>query len=499
MPTASLDLQTPVIIAVGQCNQRVDQGAESLEPVDLMVNALELARADAGDARVLTELDEIRCVHVFSWRYRDPGRLVAQRLGLGPIPTTFTSVGGNVPQMLINEAARDIASGNAELIAITGAEAVRSRQAQKRAGVEPDWVVQGDDIEPTRVAGSIDALLLHEEIQKGIALPVQLYPIFESAWRASQNMSLQENNDAIATLWSRFSQIAAANPHAWHRRALTPDELLSPAEGNRMIGYPYRKYLNSYEALDQGAAVIVASLGKARALGIADDRLVFLAAGTDAHDAQFVSHRSTLAGSPAIRIAGRRVMELAGVQPDDLDLIDVYSCFPSAVQIAAHELGFGTDRDLTVTGGLSFAGGPWSNYVTHSVATMTEQLREHRGVGLITANGGFLTKHAFGVYTTEPPKRRFQWESPQNEIDSIDEVKFCDHYEGNAVVEGCTVMHSRTDEPERAIVAVRTDDGQRAWAFSTDADTMQALMTDETVGRTVALTLDDTFTLTDET
>src|SRR4029077_19523522 len=118
-------------------------------------------------------------------------------------------------------------------------------------------------------------------------------------------------------------------------------------------------------------------------------------AGTDAHDHYFVSNRDDLGGSPGMRIAGRRALELANVDADDLAHVDLYSCFPSAVEISAHELGLGTDRPLTVTGGLSFAGGPWNNYVMHSIATMAERLREAPGArGLVTANGGFITKHA---------------------------------------------------------------------------------------------------------
>ena len=37
------------------------------------------------------------------------------------------------------------------------------------------------------------------------------------------------------------------------------------------------------------------------------------------------------------------------------------------------------ERDLTVTGGMTFAGGPWNNYVTHGVATMVGVLREDPG------------------------------------------------------------------------------------------------------------------------
>ena len=164
-------------------------------------------------------------------------------------------------------------------------------------------------------------------------------------------------------------------------------------------------------------------LGRAgRSLGVPSDRWVFPQAGSDAHDTPFVSNRRDFRSSPAIQAAGPAALRLAGVDVDDVSHVDLYSCFPSAVQIAAAELGLRLDRPLTITGGLSFAGGPWNNYVMHSIATMVDRLRDDAGsVGLITANGGFVTKHAFGVYATTPPKAtgRFEWTSPQAEVDAV--------------------------------------------------------------------------------
>jgi len=200
------------------------------------------------------------------------------------------------------------------------------------------------------------------------------------------------------------------------------EEIWQPGPDNRMISWPYTKLMNSNNMVDQGAALILTSVGKAEALQIPKERWVFPYAGTDAHDTYLIGERASFSGSPAIRIAGRRALELTGLGIDDIDTVDVYSCFPSAVQVAARELGLGLDdatRPLTVTGGLTFAGGPWNNYVSHSIATMAEQLVANPGqVGLITANGGYLTKHSFGVYSTQPPAHEFRWEDVQSEVDA---------------------------------------------------------------------------------
>ncbi len=447
--TGSLDDRQPVIVGVGQLNQRVDDGAESLEPVDLMVEALRRAVKDCGTDAVVDAVDSVRAVHVFGWRYRDPARLVAQRLGCPDAATVATNIGGNVPQMVVNGACRDIAAGDAEVVLVTGAEAGRSKARHRRAGTTPDWTVQGDDVEPDAWANADTPLILPAEVGRGVAMPIQIYPLFESAWRASQGWSVAEDRRRIAELMARFSEVAAANPHAWRQEALTPEQIDSPADGNRMIGFPYRKVVNSNESVEQGAGLIICSAGKARSLGIPAERWVFPVAGTDGADAQYVSNRATFSGSPAIRIAGGRALSLAGVEAEALDHVDLYSCFPVAVQVAAHELGLSTDRDLTVTGGLPFAGGPWSNYVTHSIATMVERLRATGGTGLVFANGGYLTKHSFGVYCDRGPGRAVRVGAPPGRDRRVRVGRGARHVHGirdDRVVH----RHARPGRPARA-------------------------------------------------
>ena len=192
--------------------------------------------------------------------------------------------------------------------------------------------------------------------------------------------------------------MAAANPHAWIQEPYAPEAIREPSSDNRMVGFPYTKLMNSNNHVEQGAALVLCSVERAEALGISADRCVPLA-GTDAQDQELVTHRQDLHRSPAIRLSGEALFEMTGTGPDDLAHVDLYSCFPSAVQVAADELGLRLDRDLTVTGGMSFAGGPWNDYVTHSIATMASKLREDpAAVGLCTANGGFLAKHSLGLY-----------------------------------------------------------------------------------------------------
>jgi len=483
-----LDPRLPVLVGVGQLNVRVDRGEAPMEPVAMLAEAARIAAADAVDAggvdRLLAGLDTIGVIDILSFRYPDPAALVAGLVGAEPRRRWRTTPGGNYPQTLVSRAAADIAAGDADLVLIGGAEAWRTRSAARAAGTDLGWTHQPDDAAPTERFGSADSLSAEDEIARGLFMPVQLYPIFESAVRAAAGRTQAEHRAFLGELWARFSAVAASNPHAWIREARTAEEIATPGPSNRMIGHPYPKLMNSNNSVEQAAALLLCSVERARSLGVPSDRWVFPWTGTDASDTPFVSNRVSLHRSPAISIAGNRALSLAGVGVDDLAHVDVYSCFPSAVQVAAAELGLGFDRELTVTGGLSFAGGPWNDYVTHSIATMAERLRGDAGsVGLVTANGGYLTKHAFGVYsTTPPPGGRFERRDCQAEVDAVGSVDLAPDFEGDVRIEGATAMYDREGNAEKAFVAGRTPDGERTWSTSTAADVIDLIVEDEPVG-----------------
>jgi acetyl-CoA C-acetyltransferase len=492
-----VDPRTPVLIGGGQLSQRVDRGEEPLEPVDLIVEALRRAAASAGIADdALRGADAVHIVSLLSWRYRDPGALVAQRLGAAPRDTSVSGMGGNSPQSLVNQACLAIQAGTADLVLLGGAEAWRTRMGSRKAGVELDWTVQGDDVPKARPSTEDVPMTAPGEAARGVVMPVQVYPLFEQAHRIALGRGLDEHIVAVSELWSGFSEVAAANPHAWIQRSYSAEEIRTPTADNRMIGSPYTKLMNSNNAVEQGAGLILCSAERAEALGVPRDRWVFPHSGTDAHDHYVVSERESLGGSPAMRIAGSAALELAGVGVDDLAHVDLYSCFPSAVEIAAAELGLDTQRSLTVTGGLSFAGGPWNNYVTHSIATMVDVLRADAGsIGLVTANGSFITKHAFGVYSTEPPAQPFRHAEPQAEVDALPRRALCEEPDGDLAIESWTVMHDREGAPETGILVGLLDDGRRAWGTSTEPGTVKGMATDDLTGRRATIRPDGSFDL----
>jgi acetyl-CoA C-acetyltransferase len=494
VPTVStLDPLVPVIVGVGQYLHRAETIDDGLEPVALMERAVLAAATDAGlDGPPAA--DTVRVVAQLSWRYGNTPRVLAGRLGLAPERLEYTTMGGNSPQSLVNATALDIAAGRVDIAVLAGGEATRTRMRARKAGVEPDWP-KGPDDEPTIIGDDLE-MNLQAEIDRGIYLPVQVYPMFETALRAAAGRSLDEHRDHLGRLWSDLSAVASGNPYAWIREARTPEEITTVSERNRMIGLPYPKLMNSNNDVDMAAAVIMCSAGAARRMGVPADRWVFPLAGTDCHEHNYVSHRDRFDRTPAIELGGRRVLDLAGVGIDDVSVIDLYSCFPSAVQLGAASLGIDTTtRQWSRTGGLPFAGGPWNNYVMHAIATVVDDLRARPGeFGLVWANGGYATKHAFGVYSTTPPAEGFRFEKPQAEIDALPrrELALPVDAAGPATIEAYTVMFGRDGAPERSIASCLLADGRRAWGTSDDADTAAALCDGEWVGAEVTLSPDGT-------
>jgi acetyl-CoA C-acetyltransferase len=478
----AVDPRTPVIAGVGQVT--VTAG-DSPEPLDLLAWAARRAEADSGGRGLLAAADAICVVNILTRRYGDPGAEVGTLVGAAPRLTVYTTVSGDSPMALLAATAERIAAGELDVAVVGGAEAWRTRQAYRARQQRPPWPERGRDGRPSEVFGGDLPLASPAEAALGLVLPVQFYPVFENALRAAAGRSPADHARHVAQLWFRFSQVAATNPHAAIGRVHSPAEIATPGPGNRMICYPYTKLLNANNHVDQAAAVVVCSAGAARRLGVPADRWVFLHGAATARDTPAVGNRWELAASPAIAAAGGAALVAAGLGPGDLGPVDIYSCFPSAVQVAAAALGLGTERPLTVTGGLTFAGGPWSNYTTHAVATMVDKLRRDPAVtGMCTANGGFLTKHAVGVLAARPPSGPLVVTRRHPQLAAAPTRPLADGYRGPARVESFTVSHDRSGAPERAFVACRLPDGRRAWAASTDAPTLAALEGDqEPVGR----------------
>lgn len=488
---SSLDPHAPVIVGAGQIVQRPGDG--DLDPIGLAVEAVRRAGDDSGAGEsLLRRAGSMRHVATTCWGYRDEAALIAATLGIVPRETVRTTVfGGDGPQRLVGDTARSIASGEVDVAVVSGAEAVASMLAFRRAGETPPWAEQAAEVAPTRTVGTDRAPTNEPEMAVGLMAPIYNYALLETAVQARSGADPGEHLRRLGALWSRFSEVAADNPYAWLAQAREAAELIEPTPANRPVAAPYPKLLTANIQVDQASALIMCSAQAAEAAGVPRDRWVFICSTAYAHEEWFMSERAELAAAPAIRAAGQAALHHAGVGIDDVEYIDVYSCFPSAVQIAARELGLSIDdpaRPVTVTGGLTFAGGPGNNYSGHSIATLVERLRaDSEGYGLATAVGWYLTKNAVGVYSARPPARSFRDIDAEGSIERSSPRRASSDYNGPATLEAYTVPYARDGEPEAAIVSAITPDGTRALTRSTDEEQIRALLETDPLGRRITV------------
>lgn len=484
-----VDPRTPVIVGVAQLLQRPDDVAEAQEAVALMSDAVRAAADDASATGLLRHAGVITVVKG-AWSYPDPAALVAEAVGATQARTVLTTDGGNTPQMVVDVLAERIAMGELDVGVVVGAETIWSRRRMRRDGVERDVTQQPEGSAPDERLGAELEMTDDYERSRGLVLPVQVYPLFESAIRHRRGESLEEHRDRLATMWAGFNAAAVANPYSWFRTPMTAAEIRDPSPSNRMVAFPYTKAMCSNWDLDQAAALIVCSAEAALRHGVPQDRWVFVHGGVEADDTALVSQRRDLGRSPAIAAAWSALRENCRIDIDDVAHLDVYSCFPSAVQAATEAIGINEGRTLTVTGGLTFAGGPLNNYVTHSIASMVGVLRDDASAfGLVTANGGFLTKHALGLYSATPPTTPFRRRRLAAADVAHDARVAAPEQVGPVTIEASTVMHEH-DGPVRALFATLTADGRRAWGASDDSETMALAMKQELNGTAAELTAD---------
>ncbi len=374
--TETVREQTPVIVAVGETIDRPDQLEDAKEPVDLMVEALRACEEDAG-ARLIESLNRIDVIGVVSWLYENPAALLCERLGLDPARGRTRGMGGEKPIRLIDEAARAVAAGEQEMIAVVGGEAMNSYRKARRADVRLDWTPRAD-----RMAawGDLDdtTLGVPEAVQKlGVQRPIHVYPFFENALQAKRGQTPTEGMCKSAELWARFSDAAAQNPYAWRRDALSARDIATITDENRMVSFPYVKFMAANDSVNQAGAVIVCSLAAARRLGVPDQRLIFFRDAAAANEPANFLKRARFDACPAMETT----LETLARRADGggaFDLIELYSCFPVVPKMARRILcaeGMKTDAPPSVVGGLTFLGGPLNNYMTHPAGAMVRKQR----------------------------------------------------------------------------------------------------------------------------
>ena len=450
----------PVIAGVGLVSQREVDPALAREPLALMVEAARQAGEDTGSA-ILSEVTSVM-VPKGRWRYGDPGRTVAKAVGAPDASTVLAKV-GVLQQTLIGQACAAVAAGEDKAVLVVGGEAGHRLLMARMSGVELRDTV--DEGEPGTVLKAERELVAPAELDAGLKMPVGFYALIESALAAARGESADETRRRISALYSRFSRVAAGNPHAWHRTALSEEEIGTPGTKNRMQAAPYTSAHCADWNVDQASALLITTAGRAREFGIAAEKLIHALASTECNHMQPVSSRPLMHRSPGAAQAGAAALEAAGLAIGEIDLVELYSCFPCAVEIVAAELNIDPAVTPTVTGGMAFAGGPFNNYVLHATAQMAQQLRAGRGeTGLVGSLSGILTKPGFGIWSRRAPRQAFAFRDVTDAVErEAVERPVTQGYRGPGTVAAWTVVHSRDAAP-LGIAVIDSLDGMRTVA-----------------------------------
>ncbi|MBL8674451.1 MAG: acetyl-CoA acetyltransferase, partial [Rhodospirillales bacterium] len=434
-----LDPRTPILVGCGQITDTTSAPSDARSPSAFVAEAAELALRDAAPAKgapaLAATLDAIALLRFFSdssprfvspyGRSSNPPKSVADRIGAASARDLYyTEVGGNMPLYLVHKFAEQIARGELRAAMVCGGELLRTFNAAQRAKLTLDWNEDPGGAEPLEI-GDKRLGWSPEEARHGLMAAIHFYPLIENAIRADRGRTPAAHLVAMGKLFAGFAAVARDNPLATRREGYSAERLSTVDADNRYIAFPYPRLMNSNAFVDQAAAVIVTSVGQARELGIPESRWVFLHGCADGADTWVVSERAELHRSPAIRACSTTALDMAGRKLADMSFFDLYSCFPSAVQIGCREIGLAEDdpRGLTVTGGLPYFGGPGNNYVTHSIAAMMDKVRAAPGkFGMVTGNGSYVTKHSASILSTTPTRGAWTRPDPKATQAALDKV-----------------------------------------------------------------------------
>lgn len=485
---SDLSANTPIIIGVGQVKEpSTPEGGHFSSGLDLAARAARLAIENTANAKPIDDhIDALTAIRFFEDSTRKiaivsnplgasnnvPGS-IAQRLNIKPTNLIYAPVGGQTPQRLINEFSERIHRGENQCVVITGAEAIANIKYAVRNGIEANWQETiKDEFEDRWLKNNADNMVSDYEMAHGLFLPVQVYPLFENRYRRLLSNNVDNHRQFMARLFAPFSKVAAANPYAQFPLERSEDYLSTPSSDNYLLSEPYLKWFVAQDAVNQGAAVILSSVGLARELGIPEKKWIYLHAYADVDDTNVV-YRNDLTLSHAQKLACEQALAAAEKSIDDIQHLDLYSCFPIAVTSACSALGIDPfSRPLTLTGGLPFFGGPGNNYSMHAIAEIIQRLRSNPSdAGMIVANGGYLSKHSVGIYSAIAPK---QWRAcdssdAKDAMTKHPKTKVIETPKGDGNIESYVATYQK-GSPKLAYIFAKNSLGERFIAKVKDGD-----------------------------
>ncbi|KAI9653365.1 MAG: hypothetical protein M1831_006070 [Alyxoria varia] len=238
---------TPIVIGVGDVKNSSLKPEDAIEPLELMLQAIREAATDtnlksSATANLLSRIDSIDVVRCWTWPYKDLPSLISERLASTNLRhSRHTGHGGHQPAKVFDEAARSISSGECEVAVVTGGEALGSLAAYigARKHAPQSWTQPREDV--------TEAFAISKrELEPGtgrthsLGWPIQIYPLYENAFRASRSQSIQDNHIESAELYAQLARVAEKNPIAWNygKPTETCQSIEKITSKNRMIAFP---------------------------------------------------------------------------------------------------------------------------------------------------------------------------------------------------------------------------------------------------------------------
>jgi len=498
---------TPVIIGVGFCQEKFDDPLSSAEPYQLMVKAIRDAVRDAGSEslsdKIVTQLESITVLKGM-WEYRNPGKLIADQLGCSKAKSILADV-GNLQLSALFELCQAIENGEQHMGVVVGGEAKYRELRAKITGQQVNTTQQADDTPaPDEYVGIPDPFASDVEAAAGMFMPVELFSVIESALRKHQGLSVDAHRTHIATLYSEYSKVAANNPRAWSRDVIAVNDIRNASEKNAMLAFPYTKRFNSQWNVNQSAAILVCSAGKAKELGLDNEHWIYPIVGVQNRHVVCLAQKKQLHSQPGAVMTGERAYALAGITAKEVTAADLYSCFPSAIQT------FGQDLNIhhipwSVSGSMAFAGGPYNHASLDSVVRIVDVLRDKskkgRQIGIVSNLSGIFGKEAVALFSNEPnhslsEAKGFCFEDITEDVAKIDVPLPTDiNYHGAATIVAYTVVFNK-EGPSHAFAYCDTTNGARTVAKSLDKELLKKMTEEEFIGRNVIVREDKTFVST---
>ncbi|MEP5763608.1 MAG: hypothetical protein ABJ308_03410 [Halieaceae bacterium] len=484
---------TPILVGAGQ---HVEREVSASSPMQIAAAAAQAAVDACGGNAVADAIDTIAVIKIFSdsarmWettlgRSNNPPQSIASRIGANPDSRIYSETGGNSPQSLLMEFFADLQSGKRSMVLLAGSEAIKNQRAAERQGLDYDWNEEFAENLEDRGFGTFVAN--NQERFNGMVMPIYYYIIIEEARRQKLGLSREEYLAQLGQQQAAFSAIAAQNPYSQFPGAQSAEEILAADP----LTHLYTKRMVAQDSVNQGAALLLTTVGKARELGIPESNWVFMHGAAEGMEVDLTIRPDPSTSEMATRVVDK-ALAMAGKSVQDISLIDIYSCFPCAVLAVSDHLGLPADgsRDLTLTGGLPYFGGPGNNYSTHGLAEMWSQIRARpEQFAFIHTNGGVLSKHASGVFSCQPSD--VDWSSADTYIDqdSLPRKEQIENPETGTVMAYTVNYHK--GQPVQGIVLCETEDGKRFVSCSKleDQATVAEMLEREAAGREVSITAD---------